>query len=81
LIAQGKGKGHPHFALALMHQFGVGLGAGAAPQGPGDGIQQGRFACAVFAGEHGHVNAGEIQRDGIFIGEEIGEFKPNRNHR
>jgi hypothetical protein len=47
---------HLHVALALVNKVVVAFGARLAPQRPGDGVNYGRLAGAVFAGDAGGVD-------------------------
>ena len=51
-----------------------------AEESPGDGIQQGRLAGAVDAGDARQLDGGEIHRHRVVVGEEAGQGQFERDH-
>ena len=66
--------------LAVGDEGVVGTGAGFAPHGPGDGVEEGRFARAVFADEDGEVKAAQVQ-DRVAVRKEALQVEFLGDHR
>ena len=69
------------FLLAQAHDVVEAFGARLAPQRPGDGVQQGRFAVAVVARQAGGGDGGEVERRNLLaVAHEIPQSQAQRNH-
>ena len=69
------------FLLAEAHDVVEAFGACLAPEGPGNGVEKGRFAVAVVAREAGGGDGGEIEgRHVLPVAHEIPQAQAERNH-
>src|SRR5262249_19718152 len=72
-----------HFRVVLPQADHIvhALSAGLAPQGPGNGIEQGGFAMPVVTRQTGRVKAGKVERrDVLTITHEVAQSQAQRNH-
>ncbi len=72
---------HFHTRCSQVDQIVVSVGARLSPEGPGHGVDDGRLAVAVVAGETGQVDAREIQRrDLVTVTHEVSYTQLERYH-
>lgn len=69
LAVDGEAEVNAGFALALVNDVVFGGGAAVAPDGPGDGFEQGGFACAVGSTDAGCVQPPEVEGCGLITQE------------
>ena len=68
-----------HVVGAVADAVVLDAAAGLAPEGPGDGVEEGRFAVAVAPGEGGQVEAGEVEL-AVAVGEEVPQAQAAGDH-
>ena len=68
-----------HVAGAVADAVVLDAATGFAPEGPGDGVEEGGLAVAVLAGEGGEVEGGEVEL-AVAVGEEVAEAEAARDH-